>query len=347
MSLLFPNVPVFPGVPPVNRIGGVLGGVLDRVSLLAGDLLGQAETTQWGVFAADGTPRLTADSVYAVEAFREHRIMDYPIEEGGFESYNKVVLPAETRVTITKGGSIGERTAFLTALDDLITSRDLYSVVTSDKTFLDRNLIRYEYRRTAESGATLLTVDLIMMEGRQTVKTATSNTAEPSGADAISGGPVRPETPGVGELPTAATSFSNPTIEALPALTSGDSPFAKAQKLSNIVRAGASVAEMITKGVKFQKIPVLQTAAQSLAVTLGGQPVKVGLAQKAFGLHADVSLNDVPLVSGVSALAEEALTRAPPHKFVGELLLYDKTGAKAVPSFAELGSRFSLLYAGI
>ena len=341
MALLFPNVPSFSGVPPINRLVSAPSS-FGETSLFDGLTF----DASWGVFSASGGAALRPDSIFAIEPSREFRALDYPVEKGGFVSYNKVATPAETRVTMIKGGSDAERSAFLDALDSVIEDTELYSVVTADKAFLDRNLVRYEYRRTAESGATLLVVDLVMLEVRQTVKATKGNTAKSSGESPVSGGPVRAVTPGAADLPSASLRPSNATVGALPGILSTDAALAKAAKVSDLVRAGASIGDMIAKGVKFQSVPLLSAAAQSLAVTLGGQPVKLDILEKAFGTYINVKLSDNPIVSGVRALAEEPLVRASAQRFLGELMFYDKTGVKGAPTAGELGSRFSLLYAG-
>ncbi len=202
MSVLYPDVPLFSGVPAVLRRAEVNLDPSAPPEPLQDDRLSQGGLVSWGIFKADGTIALEPDSIFMIEPMAEYRISDYPVERGGFQSFNKVALPGETRVTVTKGGAVAERSAFLTALDALMKSLDAYSVVTPDGTFLDRNPVRYNYSRSSENGAALLKVEIQFQEIRQTAVAAFSNSKEPSGADAVNNGPVRPVTPAATQLPT-------------------------------------------------------------------------------------------------------------------------------------------------
>lgn len=211
MSARFPNVPAFPGVPQVFRnasnpptggLSSAAGGIRDGAPPLVGDqdIVVTAQTA-WGIYTPDGELALATDSIFRLEPMREFRISDYPVEEGGFQTYNKVAMPGETRVTVTKGGKASVRQAFLNALDALIESTDLVTILTPDESFLDRNLVRYDYVRDADSGATLLVLDLLFIEVRQTAQTEYTTTKKPSGADRTQDGPVQPQAAQVGQSP--------------------------------------------------------------------------------------------------------------------------------------------------
>jgi hypothetical protein len=96
-------VPDAPGVPPMVR----LIRTLDVIAILASDaaqLVRAFGPPRWGIFSSFGVPLLTGDSVIAVDYRREYRISDYPVEQGGFGSYNKVQEPYDVRVTIAVSG---------------------------------------------------------------------------------------------------------------------------------------------------------------------------------------------------------------------------------------------------
>lgn len=216
MSARFPNVPAYPGVPQVFRnasnppTGGLtdaIGGIRDGAPALTqdgGDAIVVTAQTAWGIYTPDGEKALAVDSVYRIEPSREFRISDYPIEDGGFQSYNKVAMPGETRVTVTKGGTAAVRQAFLNTLDALVESTDIVTVLTPDESFLDRNLVRYDYSRSAESGAALLIVELMLIEVRQSAESQYTKSKEPSGTDAVSDGPVRSVDPTAAQTPVGA-----------------------------------------------------------------------------------------------------------------------------------------------
>lgn len=216
----FPNVPLAPGVPPVQR----LGPPPSDVEKLTGDApnLKDGGLTSWGIYTQDGKLALDPTSIFAVEFQREFRISDYPIEEGGFESYNKVATPFDIRITVTKDGKLSERKAFLDDMDALVVTLDLFDVVTPERTYLGVNIVRADYKRDNESGGvSLLQVELQAVEVRTTASVQFVNptipgavgvaplfgaTGAPSGADPVNNGSVQPVTP----LPEAPAFFANP-----------------------------------------------------------------------------------------------------------------------------------------
>lgn len=205
MSARYPNVPNLPGVPPVFRdlSNSLTGQDIFAADELTqdGEIIVQSTNTAWGIYTQTGEKALDIDSMLAVDPSQEYRISDYPVEAGGFQSYNKVTMPGETRLTVTKGGNASVRQAFLNSLAELARSIETVSVLTPDENYLDRNLVRFDYRRTADSGATLLIVDLMLVEVRQTAESEYMNSKFPSGADVVNDGPVRPETPNAAQTP--------------------------------------------------------------------------------------------------------------------------------------------------
>lgn len=210
MSARYPNVPDAPGVPRVFRLEDQ--PPTPSVAPLAGDALGgaQAARVTWGIFTRGGVLALEPDNIVVVEPSREFRISDYPVEEGAFRSYNKVATPATERVTLTKGGDVAARTAFLQRVEAMLESTDLFTVVTPEAAYTNRNLVRRDMRRAADDGASLLKVELEMMEVRISAASAftSANAAvDPgtaprsvSGANRVNVGPVQPVTPTLDQL---------------------------------------------------------------------------------------------------------------------------------------------------
>lgn len=192
----FPNVPNVPGVPPLLR--NALNTGLGVITALTRDGIGvaaRALTTQWGLFSTAGLPVLFADSCAAFDYRKEYSVSTFPLEEGGFESYNKVATPFDVRLTMVKGGSESERTAFLATVDRAVDSLSLYTAVTPEVSYPSVNAVSYSYRREARAGATLLIVEIGLTEIRETVTTAFTNTRQPEGQDTVNVGPVRPLEP--------------------------------------------------------------------------------------------------------------------------------------------------------
>lgn len=190
----------------VTLTGNALtGSIVSTVTQVTGNLsvLGQdsptvaAETEpfRWGIFDSAGAPIVTGDTVVAFDVAREFKAATYPIEKGGFQSYNKVETPFDVRLTFTQGGTEADRTAFLASIDAALESLDLYDVATPEKTYTSVNVVHMDMRRTSDKGVTLLMVDVGLLQIRATAQTAFTNTANPAGAATTNTGAVQPQTP--------------------------------------------------------------------------------------------------------------------------------------------------------
>lgn len=345
----FPNVPQTAGVPPVFRNSTNSEAIDTKVLRLTKDSDKiAAAIPPWGLYTFPGGDlALEGDSVVAMEPGREARISDYQTEDGGFQTYNKIMTAGEIRVTVTKGGSIDARSAFLGTLNKLVESTDLFNVIAPDFAGVNYNLTRYDFRRTAESGVSLLTVELRCQEVRETAKIAYIDPKKPSGTDPVNAGPVQPLPPTAAQTPAPAPTPSkniavNKIAPALPGASFAD----KAKVVSGVIQAGGTIYDLATKGVNFQSIPMLVTAAQTLTTSLAGQNVRLDISQKAFGLFADVYVNGALVIGGVLAEADNPIVRSSYLGFLGDLYFFDTQGGGGSPTFEELGSRYALLFAG-
>lgn len=216
-NVQFPNVPNYPGVPLLVRPAQIVVAQTPALAIGLGTLenflIGALQQApRWGIFDSDGNqlgidPAGTASilaqlgsaaeslltgqsdavlSTFRFDFVRETRVSNFQVEGGGFANYNKVILPAAPQVTLILEGSESDRTNFLNAIDDACQSTDLFNVVTPEVTYVDYNLTRYSYRRTASQGATLLMVEVSMEEIRQVsatfavVATPINNPANPA-----------------------------------------------------------------------------------------------------------------------------------------------------------------------
>lgn len=192
----YPNVPNLPGVPGLNRnTAGYAAAALTIVGeLLPLNLFGQ----KWGILNKSGAAALVPDSFVDFEYREEHKIPIYPIEQGSFQSYNKVALPFDLRVTVTcSGNGRMRKSQFLAAIDKLLFGLDLVSVVTPETTFMNCNLVHADYRRESNRGATLIIAQLWFQEVR-VVKAAALPTTQPQGAASQPLGQLTPTNPPVG-----------------------------------------------------------------------------------------------------------------------------------------------------
>lgn len=146
---------------------------------------------QWGLYTQGGEVAAPADNVVSLEAILEAQISDYPVENGGFASYNKVIRPFDIRLSMTRGGTVEERQAFVKAVQDAWQSTDLFNVVTPEVVYLDVNVVGVRRLVESDRGVGLVMLEVALRKVRQTGKLAFANTKEPSGASSSSNGAVQ------------------------------------------------------------------------------------------------------------------------------------------------------------
>lgn len=176
---------------------------------------GSMFSPQWGIFQS-GVPIITADSVASMEYRQEWLLSDFPVERGGFETYDKVYTPYQVRFRFTAGGSEADRGALLQSVAEVAGDLNLYDAASPEAIYLNCNITHYDYRRTAVNGVGLIQVDVWLEEVRivgssdsdTTMPSGmqTGDTAAPSGPSPTNGGSVQPIAPvglgsGIGNLP--------------------------------------------------------------------------------------------------------------------------------------------------
>jgi hypothetical protein len=181
------------GLPPLVAAPAGLSNLLNTTVLLQADAVSLFGALQapWGIYL-NNEPIALADSVVSLRYRQDWRIADYPLEQGAFESYNKVEMPFDVMVKLSKGGSQADRYAFLAAIDAAAQSLALYDVLTPERIFSSVNIAHVEYERTADHGKTLITVEIGLIEIRSTATQAFADTKAPSGADPQTVGLVQP-----------------------------------------------------------------------------------------------------------------------------------------------------------
>jgi hypothetical protein len=203
----FPNVPNLPGVPQIAR--SLLFQALAPPALgFAAEpgILWQATQAApvWGVFDANNNEVINADSVQDFGWRQEYRVSNYQIQRGAFASFNKVALPFESSVVLSKGGSLSARTTFLQQIDTVAASLALYKILTPEKTYLNVNVTRPELSRRGAENACFFDVELFFVqiaEVEQQYSTSTpgapstANSSVPSAVPPINSGQNNPQTP--------------------------------------------------------------------------------------------------------------------------------------------------------
>lgn len=188
----FPDVPDVPGVPPLLRDPTL--GPVPPIALLAFDTVtnyGVNHTPQWGLYLG-GVPVIVADTVVAFEFKREWAIADYPVERGGFETYDKVDIPFQPRLQFASGGSEENRQSLLDQVAAIAGTLQLYDAVTPEIVYPSVCVQHFDYRRTSRNGLGLIVIDLWLLEVRTTAGATGSNTQDASGASPSQDGNVQP-----------------------------------------------------------------------------------------------------------------------------------------------------------
>jgi len=298
------------GIPPLlNNASQAVA----NVGLLVADAKSIAgmfgASVKWGIFSG-GKAVLTPDSVMSMEYKQEWRIVDYPMEKGAFETYNKVNSPFDARVRVTKGGTVAARQAFLDTIDGLSNSLLTYEVVTPEKTYKSVNVSHYDYRREAMRGNGLLTVDIWLMEIRQTVipvytsSKAITAPAAPSGADPLVTGTVQPQLPSTDQLAQIQASVVGPITDTISAAVTNATP-AVAGAVSNL----SSTLSATLSSAASTLTPALSEAMSSVntALAAAAPGVEAQLSGALSGLSANMAgLNPVfpQITDAMNALGE-------------------------------------------
>lgn len=169
----FPNLP---GVPSLHSYNVPAAAVATGASFLVNALL--SGNSGWGIYDDTGTNAvLLPDSFLSLDFHQDTNISNYPIEQGSFASYNKVRTPYTIQARVSKGSSLGilsgigftpsttpDRNLFLQALDDMIASLALLTIITPESTYYNANLESYEYKREVKNGAGIIIADLRFVE---------------------------------------------------------------------------------------------------------------------------------------------------------------------------------------
>lgn len=236
----FPDVPQLPGVPalprsplfpPATTIGlGLVEALIWRIFQVQ---------TQWGIFDSNGNalgdPAIFTGltgavlesvgigsvlSTGSVEYGKELQVSDFPVERGGFASYNKVERPANPVVTMCLDANESDRTSFFNSIDAAAKSTNLYNVVTPEIVYTNYTISSYNYQRRAAKGATLIIMEIHLIEVRQVSAAFSQTIVQPQNPGATpqsDTGVVQPQNP--------TTSTARSIAKAVPGLAASAQAF--------------------------------------------------------------------------------------------------------------------------
>lgn len=142
----------------ITLLGNSAGALVDA-------LFGEQK---WGIYVS-GTqnPGVYVSSVVEIDVSGDASVSDYPIENGSFTSYNKVINPNIFGIRITQDGSESLRSELFKWLERNIESTDLYDIVCPENTWTNSTLLRYRTIRNAESGASMVTIECVFQQVRE------------------------------------------------------------------------------------------------------------------------------------------------------------------------------------
>ena len=202
----FPNVPALPGVPQLARslLFPASSPPTIGTDATSGTLWQSTQALPvWGVYDQNGNLVVEPDSVAEFSWRQENRIGNFPIQQGQFATYNRVGLPTEASIMLTKGGDLASRTAFLQQVDALIAQQNitLYTIRTPEKSYVDVSVTRAELSRRGAGNFAYFDVELYFIAINQVAaqysasQTPTDNAQVPSAVPPVNQGLNAPQTP--------------------------------------------------------------------------------------------------------------------------------------------------------
>ena len=203
-----------PGVPALSvdiDFGGIVNLLTsDAISLFAG-----LANAPWGIYLGF-VPIVQADNVVSFEFDQQFQISDYPVEQGQFQSYNKVYRPFSTTFRFSRGGSVVARQEMLDSISAIIGGTELFNVVTPSATYTNVNLTGYRYQQAANAGLGLIQVDVMAEQVMETslllssIVGAITNALDPTANSQSNDGTVQTSAPSstqLGALPSIVAGF--------------------------------------------------------------------------------------------------------------------------------------------
>jgi hypothetical protein len=186
-----------------------LGTLRDNLSDLTKGFVGR-----WTIYETGTQNEICYFDSFEKFAFlQKNGIVQYPIEQGSFATYNKLNNPANIGVVLTKSGfSINQALDGLGAfskekfIDDLsvyTNGTTKVDIVTPSKTFLGYSIESMTYTNSVDEGADILLVTLEIKEIRELIATLDTIALAPKNAnsyDTVDGGlriPTESKLPGI------------------------------------------------------------------------------------------------------------------------------------------------------
>lgn len=192
------GIPKLLNKPPTAQDFSLLGNLVNSIINL------RFPAPNWGVFLPGTTTKaFDVSSVVELDIGGESAVSDYPLENGTFASYNKVIMPNVFMVRMTRDGSETQRAAFLNWLEINRGALSLFDILCPEAIYPSATLKSYRITRNSSSGAAMVIADCVFQEVRQ-IQAVYSSSSITSPAN-------RPSTPAARVNPVA-----NPSLITFP-----------------------------------------------------------------------------------------------------------------------------------
>jgi hypothetical protein len=122
---------------------------------------------RWTIIDATGEKVLDFDAFNKADISNESKIIQAPVEGGGFVMYNKISTPLEISCVLLKQGFPQDLQKYVDQLLEYVDSTELLSIVTPDREYMSMNLNKVSFSRSAENGVDLIAAECSFTEVRQ------------------------------------------------------------------------------------------------------------------------------------------------------------------------------------
>ncbi|MEX9875208.1 phage baseplate protein [Providencia rettgeri] len=163
--------------------------------------------------ATDGSLSLEFDGMLSINPQMSANVINAPVENGKYQSINKVKEPSRlTCVILINGltgltgtipnifaGSVISQNDTLKKIQQMIESTKTYTITTPKGIFESYDLVGWDYSVTANGGVSLLKVNLEFLEIMQVMEVSLTSTKSQKDANVSANSPV-PKTPSESDL---------------------------------------------------------------------------------------------------------------------------------------------------
>lgn len=128
----------------------------------------------WTILDETGEQAFSFDVFEKSNYKAESKIVQSPVEEGSFASYNMTLTPQEVGCTLIKRGRSDDLSAFINALQAFVESTDLLTVVTPEREYQNMKLTKATFDRSIDNGTDCIVADLSFQEVREITSECTT-----------------------------------------------------------------------------------------------------------------------------------------------------------------------------